>query len=51
MARGEGDHREWDGWMASKLKEHVFKQTQGDSEVQRKPGVLQSTGCKDSDTI
>ena len=32
--------------MASKLKEHVFKQTQGDSEVQRKPGVLQSMGLQ-----
>ena len=32
--------------MASKLKEHEFKQTQGDSKVQRKPGELQSMGLQ-----
>ena len=32
------------------LNGHEFEQTPGDSEGQGKPGVVQSMGCKESDT-
>ena len=37
------------GWH-HRLSGHEFERTPGDSKGQHKPGVLQSMGCKNSDT-
>ena len=46
---GEGDNREWDGWMAS-LNGQAFEQTHGDSEEQGSLMFCSSWGHKESDT-
>ena len=58
-AGGEGNDRRWDGWMASRLNGHEFKQVLGDGEGQgslarstpwgRK--VLDSTEWLNNDTL
>ena len=48
-ARGEGDDRGWDGWMAS-LTQWTWVWVNSRSWWWTgKPGVLQSMGCKESD--
>ena len=49
-ARGEGDDRGWDSWMASPIHGHEFEQAlRVDDGQTGRPGVLQSWGCKKLD--
>ena len=47
---GEGDDRGWDGWMASPTQWTWVWVNSGSWWWTGKPGVLQSRGCKESDT-
>ena len=49
-AGGEGDDRGWDGWMASPTRWTWVWVGSGSWRWTGKPGVLQSWGCKESDT-
>ena len=48
-ARGEGDDRRWDGWMASPTQRTWVRVNSGSWWWTGKPGVLQSMGRKKSD--
>ena len=50
LAGGEGDNRGWDGWMASPTQWTRVWVSSGSWWWTGKPGVLQSMGCKESDT-
>ena len=47
---GEGDDREWDGWMASPTQWTWVWASSVSWWRTGRPGVLQSVGCKESDT-
>ena len=49
-AGGEGDDRGWDGWMASPTRWTWIRVCSGSWWWTGRPGMLQSTGCKQSDT-
>ena len=49
-ARGEEGDRGWDGWMASSTQWTWVWESSGRWWRTGKPGVLQSMGCKESDT-
>ena len=49
--RQEGDYRGWDGWMASPTQWTWVWASSESSWWTRKPGMLQSMGRKESDTI
>ena len=49
-AGGEGDDRGWDGWMASPTWWTRVWASYGSWWWTGKPGMLQSVGCKESDT-
>ena len=49
-AGGEGDDRGWDGWMASPTQWTWVWVNSGSWWWAGKPGLLQSMGCKESDT-
>ena len=48
-ARGEGDDRGWDGWMASLTQWTWVWVNSGNWWWTGRPGVLQSWGCKELD--
>ena len=49
-AGGEGDDRGWDGWMTSPTQWTWVWVNSGSWWWTGRPGVLQSMGCKESDT-
>ena len=49
-AGGEGDDRAWDGWVASLAQWTWVWASSGSWWWTGRPGVLQSMGCKESDT-
>ena len=48
-AKGEGDNRGWDGWMASDSMDMRFEQTLGDSEGQGSLARCSWWDCKELD--
>ena len=49
-AGGEGEDREWDGWMASQLNGYDFEQTPGNGEGQGSLACCSSWGYKELGT-